>query len=298
MNIEHLRLFVRLAAIQNISQAGQTLGLSPAVASAHLTKLEQSLNVRLISRTTRSVSLTQEGQDFLPHAENIIANVEAAKSALGVGDTSPTGTLRITAPSTFARLHLQPIVKDFLSQYPELDIDLMLSDTIMDLVQGGFDLAIRNADLKDSTLVARKLANDKRIICASPEYIEKYGEPKCPKDLKDHQCINLTGGETWSFQTKCGLMNIKTRGRFKTDNGDAMRDATCDGLGLSINSRWSSYKELKEGRLIQVLKDYPLASDYGIWAVYPSSRLLAPKVRVFIDYLVKCYQAPVYWDQD
>ncbi|HHF3256690.1 TPA: LysR family transcriptional regulator [Vibrio alginolyticus] len=296
MNIDHVKLFVRLASTHNISMAGEELGLSPAVASAHINKLEDSLGVRLVHRTTRKVSLTEEGQAFLPHAEEVLATVEAARGAVGSGQSAPTGVLRITASATFGRLHIVPALKGFMARYPGLTVDCRFSDSIIDLVEGGFDVAIRVAELKDSSLVARKLAPDRRIIVASPDYIEQFGRPNKPQDLTNHQCINLVGMNNWSFNTKDGMVNVRTSGRFKTDNGDAMRDATVNGLGISINSVWSVYQELQSGQLVEVLEDHPLAMDAGIWAVYPSSRLIAPKVRAFIDYFAEYYGTPPYWE--
>lgn len=296
MNIEHLKLFVRLASSQSISMAGHELGLSPAVASAHINKLEEGLGVRLVHRTTRKVSLTEEGQAFLPYAEEVLASVEAARSAVGVGYGNPTGTLRVTAPASFGRMHLIPALKGFMPQYPDLTVDFRFSDSIIDMVEGGFDVAIRVAELKDSTLVARKLAPDRRIVVASPEYLEKFGTPKHPQDLTNHECIILMGMDNWVFKTSDSVLSIRTSGRFRTDNGDAMRDATIDGLGISINSIWSVYKQLQRGELVEILPDYPLAMDASIWAVYPSSRLIALKVRAFIDYFAEHFGHPIYWE--
>ncbi|WP_261840847.1 LysR family transcriptional regulator [Aliamphritea ceti] len=296
MNIEHLKLFVRLAATQNISQAGKELGLSPAVASLHINKLEDGLGVRLVHRTTRKVSLTEDGLAFLPHAEDVLSSVEAARASVGAGKVSPSGTLRVAAPASFGRMHLVPALEEFLSRYPDLYVDFRFSDSIVDMVEGGFDIAIRNAELKDSSLIARKLAADTRIMCASPGYLAKYGEPLVPADLAEHACVNLTGLEHWTFDTPDGPVTVKASGRLRTDNGEAMRDASVAGAGISINSTWSAYKHLASGELIQILKDYPLVTDAAIWAVYPSSRQLAPKVRAFIDYYAECFAAPLYWD--
>lgn len=296
MNIQHLKLFVRLANTQNISLAGQELGLSPAVASAHIIKLEQDLGVRLVHRTTRKVSLTQEGQVFLPHAEDVLTSVEVARNAIGTGMMVPTGILKVTAPSSFGRMHLLPGLKGFMTQYPEITVDFRFSDSIVDVVEGGYDIAIRNADLKDSTLIAKKLAPDNRIICASPDYLAEHGEPQSPKDLSQHQCINLIGLEYWIMRSHNGPIGIKTSGQFKTDNGEAVREACSDGLGISINSTWSVYKHLKEGRLKHILSDYPLVSDTAIWAVYPSARLVAPKIRAFINYYADYFGKSPYWD--
>ena len=297
MNVEHLKLFVRLATTNNISRAGHELGVSPAVASSHISKLEAVLGIRLVHRTTRKVSLTEEGVAFLPHAEEVLSSVEAARASVGAGSASPRGTLRVAAPASFGRMHLMPALKAFLSRHPDLTMDIRFTDTIVDLVEGGFDIAIRNAGLKDSALIARKLAPDNRIVCASPDYLAKFGEPATPHDLHNHQCINLMGLESWVFDTTDGHLSIKTKGIFRTDYGEAVRDACVDGLGIAINSTWSAYQHLHRGELLQVLRDYPLVSDTAIWAVYPSSRLLAPKVRAFIDYFAEQYGRTPYWDQ-
>ncbi|GAB3484977.1 LysR family transcriptional regulator [Marinomonas epiphytica] len=297
MNAEYLKLFIRLAATHNISQAGAELGLSPAVASNHLNKLEESLGVRLLHRTTRKVSLSQEGESFLPYAQEVIASMEAARNAVGAGNHSPSGKLRVTAPASFGRMHLVPAIKGFLTQYPDISLELRLSDTIVDMVEGGFDIAIRNAELKDSSLIARKLATDKRVVCAAPSYLAEHGYPQSPKDLDNHMCINLIGVDGWRFKSPQGEYLAKTKAQFQTDNGEAMRDACSAGLGLAINATWSAYKELKSGELVVVLEDHPLAADAAIWAVYPSSRLLAPKVRAFIDYFSSYFGDNPYWDQ-
>lgn len=296
MNIDHLKLFVRLRATQNISLAGRELGLSPAVASSYISKLEAGLGVRLVHRTTRKVSLTAEGVAFLPHAEEVLATVEAARASVGAGTNLPTGTLRVTAPASFGQIHILPAVKPFLAQYPDLTLDLRLTDTIVNLVEGGFDIAIRNAALNDSTFVARQLATDSRILTASPEYLATFGTPQTPRDLANHQCIILTGLETWAFETEKEASSIRVNGRLKTDNGTAVREACMAGLGIALNSTWSVYQQLQQGELVQVLADYPLVSETAIWAVYPSSRLLAPKVRAFIDFFASHFGHPPYWD--
>lgn len=297
MNNDYLRLFIRVASLQNISMAGAELGLSPPVAGMHLNKLEESLGVKLLHRTTRKVSLTEEGRVFLPHAETILSAVDSAKASVGVGSFTPQGLIRIAAPSSFGRMHIIPALKTFLAEHPQLNIDLRLSDSIVDMVEGGFDIAIRNATLSDSNLVARKLAFDRRIICASPDYIKKHGIPKSPLELLKHECINLTGIDHWNFQTSNGIEKVKIQGSIRVDNGESVRDLCVDGVGLTMCSMWCVYKELKENKLVQVLQDYSLVDDVAIWAVYPSSRLLAPKVRVFIDYLLKHFGDKPYWEK-
>lgn len=296
MNNDHLKLFVRVATTQNISMAGNELGLSPPVASMHINKLEESLGVKLIHRTTRKVSLTEEGREFLPHAEEVLNAVASAKAAVGAGSFTPQGTIRVTAPSSFGRMHIVPALKAFLKENSQLKVDLRQSDSIVDMVEGGYDIAIRNAALNDSSLVARRLASDQRIICASPDYIKQYGEPRTPQDILNHECINFIGIDHWDFQTPDGIQKIKAKGAMRIDNGESIRDACIDGVGLTITSIWCAYKALQDGRLVQVLSDYPLKSDTAIWAVYPSSRLLAPKVRVFIDFFINYYGEKPYWE--
>ena len=301
MNVDHLSLFLRVAATQNISAAGAELGLSPAVASAYLSKLEEGLGVRLIHRTTRKVGLTEDGKAFLHHAEDVLASVEAAKTSVGAGNKSPLGTLKVAAPASFGRMHLIPAINSFMTKYPKLNVDLILSDTITDLVEGGFDIAVRNSELKDSSSIARKLSDDRRILCASPEYLARHGEPKTPQDLKFHNCITLFGLDHWRFNVpkkqRAQTLDVKVSGNFRTDNGDAIRDACVLGLGITINSTWSVYQELASGELVEVLGQYPLVSNTAIWAVYPSSRQLAPKVRAFIDFYFQHFGETPYWEQ-
>jgi len=297
MNIDHVRLFIRVASTQNISQAGNELGLSPAVASTYINKLENSLGTRLVHRTTRKVSLTEDGAAFLPHAEDILASVEAGQASVGMGNSSPSGTLRITASASFGRMHVMPKIKGFMQAFPQLQVDCRFSDTIVDLVEGGFDIAIRNAELKSSSLIARRLAPDQRLLCASPEYLEERGEPDTPQALQHHECLVLASLDSWQFQTPGGTTTIKPQGKFRTDNGEAIRDACVQGLGITVNSTWSAYEYLRRGELVPILKDYPLVSETALWAVYPSSRQLAPKVRAFIDYFSEAYGDTPYWDQ-
>lgn len=295
MKIEHLQLFTRVASTQNISRAGQELGLSAAVASTQLKKLEAQLGVRLIHRTTRQVSLTEEGQIFLPHAIEVLERLEHARAAVGVGSLSPQGKLRVTASASFGRLHILPLVSTFLTQYPDIALDLCLSDRLVDLVEGGFDVAIRDTALKDSAYVARKLCPVKRIVCASPAYLERYGQPMTPEELLDHQCVTLMGLETWSFRTPQGLKHVAVQGRFRTDNGEAARDACLQGVGLTLSSTWACVEALQTGRLVEVLSDFPLAVETALWAVYPSARLMPPKVRAFVDFLRQAYaHQPLY----
>lgn len=296
MNIEHLRLFTRIAQTHNISLAGKELGLSPAVASSHINKLESALGVRLIHRTTRQVSLTEDGRAFLPHALDVLESVDTAYASVGVGDICPKGKLRVTASASFGRMHLLPALDTFLQRYPDLNIDLNLSDTIVDIVEGGFDVAIRDAALADSSFIAKKLAPVKRLVCASPDYLATFGEPQMPDDLAAHRCISFMGLDRWTFLSDGVPQAVKVNSVLRVDNGETARDAAVRGMGLTICSLWACYEQLQRGELVPVLGDYPLARETAIWALFPSSRLLAPKVRLLIDFLVEFYGEVPYWD--
>lgn len=289
--------FVRAARLLNIRAAGRELGLSPAVASGRLAKLEQDLGVRLLQRTTRSVSLSEDGEAFLPHAEELLTSMDAARASVGGRAAFPAGTLRVTAPASFGRMHIVPALPDFLEHYTDLTIDLHLSDHVVDLVDGGFDVAIRNMALPSSSLIARKLADDRRLVCASPDYVRRHGAPDTLEDLGSHRCVILRGFEKWSFLEGDTLRSIKVAGPLTVDNGEAMRDATVGGLGLSVNALWSVSEHLKSGALLRVLPDYEIAKA-AISAVYPMGRIVAPKVRSFIDFLVDRFGSPPYWEND
>lgn len=296
MNLQHLKLFVRVAALHNISQAGKELGLSAAVASAQLNKLEQSLGVRLLHRSTRRVALSDEGEAFLPHAEDVLASVEAAQDVIGGARREPMGTLHIAAPASFGRMHLIPALATFNSLYPKLNIDLRLSDTVVDLIEGGFDVAIRIAQLQDSSLVARKLAPDKRILCASPAYLARHGTPQSLEQLQNHSCITLARLENWSFESAGTIKTIKMQGSLRIDNGEAVRDACLAGMGIAISSTWCTYTHIKRGELVPILPQHPVQERTAIWSVRPNARLMPHRVRILIDFLVDYFGSPPYWD--
>ncbi len=223
MDTQSLRLFVLAAEKLNISAAGRDLGMAPAVASARLAKLEHLVGVDLLHRSTRKVSLSVEGAEFLPFAREMLAQEDAAMAALGRGKPRASGKLRFTAPSTFAQLYIAPILPDFLEKHPDVTLDLRLTDAQYDLIEGSFDLAIRNSVLDDTSLKGRKLADDTRILCASPEYLEKHGTPDVPHDLLQHSLVafrdqaarDLVGadGIAGSFDPK------SAKGRLIVDDG-------------------------------------------------------------------------------
>ncbi len=300
MDTEALRLFVMAADTLNISAAGRQLGLAPAVASARLAKLENQVGADLFHRSTRKVSLSLEGAEFLLFAREIIAQEDAGLAALGHGSSEVAGTIRFAASSTFAQLYVAPLLGEFLDRYPGISLELKLSDTQAKLIEGGYDLALRDFAIADSSLIGRKLADDKRVLAASPDYLEKYGTPETPDDLVRHNLLafgdakprDLTSGEMseWSYPPA----NFKSR--LVCDDGASMREATLAGAGISMGSIWSIHRELKDGSLVRVLPDYEVDDGSAIWLVYPKSNVLTAKVRVFIDFLIEKIGSPPLWE--
>ncbi|MEC7962228.1 MAG: LysR substrate-binding domain-containing protein [Pseudomonadota bacterium] len=294
MDTEALRLFVRAADKRNISAAGRDLGLAPAVASARLAKLEKSIGADLLHRSTRKVALSQEGEAFLPYARDIIAREDAARAALGQGQAEVTGTLRFTAPSTFAQLYILPILPQFLADHPGLRLDLHLSDQQVDLIEGSFDLALRNAPLKDSSLRGRKLAPDQRVLCAAPDYLARCGWPETLADLADHDLIafgrnsprRLVSPTEGGADEVAMLDPMAENCRLVVDDGLSLKLATLAGAGIAANARWSVHQELRDGRLQQVLPDVQVDEDAALWLLYPKANVLSAKVRVFMDFLL------------
>ena len=285
-----LRLFVLAAELLNISAAGRRLGWAPAVSSAKLAKLEQHLGAELLHRTTRKVSLSLEGGDFLPFAREIIAQEDAAMAALGKQTTTLRGTLRFAAPSTFAQLYIVPILPRFLDQHPDLTLDLRLSDLPFDLIEGSYDLALRNAPLFDTSLKGRKLADDQRVLCAAPEYLRTHGTPETPVDLAKHSLIAFRSLEARPLKGAQGgsgaFHPADAKNQLIFDDGQSQIRATLAGAGISLNALWSVHAELASGQLVRILPDYEAAEENVLWLIYPKSNVLSPKVRIFMDFLI------------
>lgn len=301
MDTQSVRLFVLAAEKLNVSAAGRELGMAPAVASARLAKLENTLGADLLRRSTRKVALSLEGAEFLPYAREILAQERTARAALGLGSSKATGTLRFTAPSTFAQLYIAPLLPTFLALHPGISLDLRLSDARFDLIEGSFDLALRNAAIEDTSLKGRKLADDKRVLCASPGYLHGNGVPRHPDDLARHRLVafkdqsskQLVGpdGASGQFnprQAECRLV---------VDDGLSQKVATVAGAGISMNSLWSVHRELADGSLVRVLPGYEVNDQSVLWLVYPKSNVLTVKVRVFIDFLLERIGDPPVWSR-
>lgn len=291
LDTDSLRLFVMAAERLNISGAGRELGLAPAVASARLAKLENELGTELLRRTTRKVSLSLEGSDFLPYAREILAQADAARAALGGTEGAAKGTLRFAAPSSFAQLHIMPLLPAFQALYPDLTLDLRLSDKQVDAIEGSFDLALRSAPLADSSLRGRKLTEDTRVLCASPAYLAANGTPEAISELAGHRFIAWSNLDARELINSAGELAVLDPAqlicRTIVDDGDAQREATVAGAGLSINSLWSAAHEIRAGRLVHILPEWRLNDRSVLWLIYPRSNVLTPKTRLFIDFLIE-----------
>lgn len=302
MNTDGIRLFVLAADRLNIIAAGRQLGLAPAVASARLAKLEKQLGADLLHRSTRQVSLSLEGEEFLPYAREILAQEDAALAALGHGSAEVKGTLRFAASSSFVQLYITPILPTFLERYPGINLDLKLSDTKFNLIDGGFDLALRNYAAKDSSLIGRKIANDTRILCASPEYLKANGTPKEPRELNSHQLIVFNSATPRLLTSVAGADSCTfpppdINPRVICDDGTSARLLAKNGVGVCMNSVWNVHKELNEGSLVRVLSGYEVNDGSAIWLAYPKSNVLTAKVRVFIDFLIEKIGEPPIWER-
>jgi DNA-binding transcriptional LysR family regulator len=301
MDTDSVRLFVAAAEKLNISAAGRTLGMAPAVASARLAKLEHALGADLLHRSTRKVALSLEGEEFLPFAREMLAQEDAARAALGLDEPRVTGTLRFAASSTFAQLYIVPLVPAFLELYPGIDLDLRLTDLQFDLIEGSFDLALRASALADSSLKARKLADDQRILVASPGYLALHGTPEHPHDLATHRLIAFRSQTPKRLVDENGVVGtFDPRGancRIVVDDGASQKVATIADAGISINSLWSVHRELTDGSLVQVLPGFRSDDRSILWLAYPKSNVLTAKVRVFIDFLLERIGKTPVWER-
>lgn len=298
LDLLDVALFVRAALLANVSAAGREFGVSATVASARLAQLERQLGARLLHRTTRRVTPTQDGELFLARAQALLDAADAARAAVGRARTEPHGRLRVSMSSSFGRQHVAPVIPAFLRRYPQVSLDLRLSDDVIDLVDEGIDVAIRLGALRDSTLVARRLAVNRRVVCASPAYLAAHGAPRHPAELARHECVVLGDQRDWSFETPAGPLKVRVSGRLVASNGEAIREALVDGFGIAVKSTWDVGPNLRDGSLVPVLADYPLAEPSAIWAVYPSRAFVPLKLRAFIDFVAEHFGDPPYWDRD
>jgi DNA-binding transcriptional LysR family regulator len=268
-----------------------------AVASQRLQRLERGLGVRLLQRTTRRLHPTPEGRLLAEQGRALVEDLDALTTDLRQSACSVAGTLRVTMSAAFGRVYISPLLPEFLARHPKLRLFAHLSDELVDVVGAGYDLAIRIGALHDSSLVARKLAANRRVLCASPDYLRRHGSPRTPADLARHECVLLSGQDVWRFIDRRGHEHaVRVQGRFETTLGEAVRDAALAGQGIAVHSLWHVHEALAKGRLEAVLPDYALPES-GIWAVTPQRRLVPPRVRAFTDFLVEKLGDPPPWER-
>ena len=297
-NLGDLEVFASVAASGSMSLAARELGLSPAVISKRIKRLEEKLGARLFQRTTRQISLTEAGSGFYQRVLAVLEGLEEAEDFVSGRSNNLTGTLKVSASTSFGRMHIAPHLRGFMERYPDLAINLVLSDEFTDLVAGGYDLAIRIADLADSSLVAKRLAPVRRVLCASQSYVDRFGSPQSVEDLKAHRCLPAHNNDLWRLEGPDGPVQFRPEGMLITNSSEVIREAVISGFGIALRSTWDVGQELKDGRLVQLMPAYEGSKHISLSAVYPSRRFLPAKVRLFIDYLASLYGPVPYWDED
>jgi DNA-binding transcriptional LysR family regulator len=286
-----MQLFVRVVEEGSFSAAARFLGVTPSAVSRQVSQLEGELGARLFHRTTRKQSLTEAGEIYFQHAHRLVADLEAARLAVSRLTDTPSGSLRVTIEADFAHAYVAPILPDFLDRYPKVQVRLFMSAGMMDLVDSGIDLAIRIGHLDDSSLIARKIAMSRSLVCASPAYLERNGTPTHPSELEAHSCLSFrtqAGKNHWGFEPPQGSLDVPISGRLNANSLVFLRNAALAGLGIIMTPTWMIRDELKHGHLVALLEDFPLVPpSTPIHAVFAHNRHLAPKVRAFVDFLVE-----------
>ncbi|MCK5395279.1 MAG: LysR family transcriptional regulator [Gammaproteobacteria bacterium] len=289
MDVMHsMAVFRRVVEAKSFSAVARETNMSQSTVSKHIASLEERLDTKLLNRSTRSLKLTEAGKEYYHHCIRILNDFQEAEASVGKGKIDPTGTLRISTSAAFGRTYILPHLGEFLSSYPDINIDLIFADDYTDLVKEGIDLAIRIGPLEDSSLIAKKIGSSPRIVIASPEYLVNNGRPKKPADLIKHNCLFYSlqkSPDLWYFNsTQEGDESIRVNGRFKASSPDAVCDATLEGLGVSILAEWYVRKYIKEGKLKIIMPDFK-PTAYDIHAVYPERRFVPQKVKRMIEFL-------------
>ncbi|MGQ0651571.1 MAG: LysR family transcriptional regulator [Betaproteobacteria bacterium] len=297
--LQEMTVFTRVVAAGSLSAAARELGLSPALISRKLAALESRLGVRLINRTTRSLHLTDEGVSYHESCARVLAEIDEAEAAVSAGRVEPRGTLKVALPASFGHQHIAPLIPEFAARYPEVQISLSLSDRSVSLIEEGFDLAVRIAELEDSSLAARRLAPNRRVVCASPAYLARHGTPRTPQDLARHNCLTTTDfTASWEYkdaQNRRGTVRVTAR--YVSDNWEVLREWALAGLGVALKSTWDVHRHLADGSLVELCPGYTFDSDVAIYAVYPHRRFLPAKTRAFIEFLAASFGPDPYWDR-
>lgn len=288
VDLDAMRLFVRAVADGSLSAAGRELGLSPAAASKRLTRLEQALGVRLLQRSSRRLTLTDEGAGYYERCVIILAEIDEAHAAIGAGQIEARGLLHLAAPADLGRQWIAPLAATFAARHPQLRLRISVSDATLDMFEHGVDVAIRSGVLADSRLVSRRLALNHRVVCAAPAYLERHGRPHGPDDLARHACLMLhrpgRGILPWTLQTEQGEVALRLEAAITCDNGDLLRELAIAGHGLTFKSAWDIAEDVRAGRLVPLLSDIA-TPEANIHAIYPSRRFLPARIRLLVDHL-------------
>ena len=296
--LQELTIFARVVGTGSLSAAARDLGMSPAVVSRRLASLEARLGVRLVNRTTRSLHLTVEGARYYDVCTRVLAEIEEADAEVSVGRVEPQGALKVALPASFGHQHVAPLVPQFAAQYPKVHLALSLSDRTVNIMDEGFDVAVCIADLQDSSLAARRLAPNRRVVCASPAYLAAHGTPRTPDELAKHNCL-VTGdfAGNWEYRAPDGRTgSVRVQGKYCCDNWEVLREWALAGLGVALKSTWDVHRQLQDGSLVALFPGYTFHSDVAIYAVYPHRRFLPAKTRVFIEFLAQKFGPEPYWD--
>jgi DNA-binding transcriptional LysR family regulator len=291
---KQISAFVNVAGKGSLSAAAQAEGVTPAIIGRRLDALEARLGVKLVVRTTRKLSLTFEGQAFLEDCQRILNDLANAEASVSLGGVKASGHLKISAPAGFGRKHVAPLVGKFLEVNPEVTVNLDLTDRLVDLVNEGVDCAVRVGELTDSSLVSMRLAENHRVVVASPEYLARHGAPQHLEDLARHNCLSLGQQRGWTFRDGERTVVIKVSGTLECNDGAVLHEWALEGKGLAWRSMWEVGADLAAGRLVAVLQNYA-APPNGIYAVFPQRRHLPLRVRLFMDFLKNSYGNPAYW---
>ncbi|TMS58888.1 LysR family transcriptional regulator [Imbroritus primus] len=296
-HLKQLETFVAVASRGSLSAAASAEGVAPAIIGRRLTALEERLGVKLMVRTTRKLSLTFEGAAFLEDCQRILNDLHNAEASVSAGGVKASGHLRITAPAGYGRRHVAPLVPRFLEAHPDVSLTLDLSDRVVDLVNEGFDCAIRLGDLPDSSLVSIRLADTRRVVVATPDYLARHGTPATLDDLNHANCLSFGAGAAqrgWVFQQDGQTVMVKIAGTMECTDGAVLHEWCLQGHGLAWRSWWEVGQDIAAGRLVTVLDAYA-APPIGIHAVFPQRKHLPLRVRLFIDFLKNTYGNPAYW---
>jgi len=286
-DLRRMVIFFHVVDTRSFSGAARQLGIARSAVSRHITLLEKSIGVRLLNRTTRQVSMTEAGETYFQSCARIVAEAEAATRRLSHLQEEPEGTLKIAAPISLGNKFITPLVHDFMQRYPALNVELLLDDQILDMIKDGIDISIRVGWLHDSNMVARKLGDWPRYLCASPDYLERHGTPKTPAQLTHHEWILFTQLPTphqWIFTKNKRQEKVQVKGHLKTNNADAIHSSLLAGAGIAAQAAFLVQDDIKAGRLVHLLEDWDCGSA-GMYAVYQDRRYQQAKVRLFIDFI-------------